>query len=124
MTLDEKLTQLRLTTMAQKLETMTQGGSDQNLSFAAALERLADWNCKPATGTPSSDGSSSHAFPRNRRSTSSSSPIINPASRSKTASSTCSISTSSSRAPMWSSLVIPILRHCESPHQVVENNES
>jgi DNA replication protein DnaC len=42
MTLEEKLTQLRLTTMAQKLETMTQEAANQNLSFAAALERLAD----------------------------------------------------------------------------------
>ena len=42
MTLQEKLTQLHLTTMAQKLETMTQEAANQNLSFAAALERLAD----------------------------------------------------------------------------------
>ena len=28
--------------MAQKLETMTQEAANQNLSFAAALERLAD----------------------------------------------------------------------------------
>ncbi|MGO9639598.1 MAG: IS21-like element helper ATPase IstB [Terracidiphilus sp.] len=42
MTLEEKLAQLRLTTMAQKLETMTQEAAHQNLSFAAALERLAD----------------------------------------------------------------------------------
>jgi DNA replication protein DnaC len=42
MTLEEKLIQLRLTTMAQKLETMTQEAANQNLSFVAALERLAD----------------------------------------------------------------------------------
>src|SRR5208283_1283888 len=42
MTLPEKLSQLRLTTMAQKLETMTREAATQNLSFAAALERLAD----------------------------------------------------------------------------------
>ena len=42
MTLEEKLTQLHLMTMAQKLETMTGEVATQNLSFAAALERLAD----------------------------------------------------------------------------------
>ena len=42
MTLEEKLIQLRLMTMAQKLETMTQEAANQNLSFTAALERLAD----------------------------------------------------------------------------------
>jgi DNA replication protein DnaC len=42
MTLEEKLIQLRLMTMAQKLETLTQEAANQNLSFAAALERLAD----------------------------------------------------------------------------------
>src|SRR5208282_1820261 len=42
MTLPEKLSQLRLTTMAQNLETMTREAEAQNLSFAAALERLAD----------------------------------------------------------------------------------
>jgi len=42
MTLEEKLTQLRLMTMAQKLATMTQEAANQNLSFGAALERLAD----------------------------------------------------------------------------------
>jgi DNA replication protein DnaC len=42
MTLPEKLSQLRLTTMAQNLETMTREAAAQNLSFAAALERLAD----------------------------------------------------------------------------------
>jgi DNA replication protein DnaC len=42
MTLEEKLIQLRLMTMAQKLETLTQEAANQNLSFLAALERLAD----------------------------------------------------------------------------------
>ena len=42
MTLPEKLSQLRLTTMAPNLETMTREAAAQNLSFAAALERLAD----------------------------------------------------------------------------------
>jgi DNA replication protein DnaC len=42
MTLEEKLTQLRLLTMAQKLKTMTHEAAKENLSFAAALERLAD----------------------------------------------------------------------------------
>ena len=42
MTLEEKLHQLTLTTMAQNLETMTAQAANQNLSFAAALERLAD----------------------------------------------------------------------------------
>ena len=42
MTLEEKLHQLSLTTMAQNLETMTAQAAHQNLSFAAALERLAD----------------------------------------------------------------------------------
>jgi len=42
MTLEEKLIQLRLMTMAQKLATLTQEAANQNLSFAAALERLAD----------------------------------------------------------------------------------
>ncbi|MGA9209948.1 MAG: IS21-like element helper ATPase IstB [Terriglobales bacterium] len=42
MNLEEKLIQLRLMTMAQKLETMTQEAANQNLSFTAALERLAD----------------------------------------------------------------------------------
>src|SRR5262252_2474799 len=42
MTLEEKLYQLSLTTMAQNLETMTAQAAHQNLSFAAALERLAD----------------------------------------------------------------------------------
>ena len=42
MTLEEKLTQLHLTIMAQKLEAMTQEAAKENLSFLAALERLAD----------------------------------------------------------------------------------
>ena len=42
MTLQEKLHHLTLTTMAQNLETMTAQAAHQNLSFAAALERLAD----------------------------------------------------------------------------------
>ena len=42
MTLPEKLTQLHLTTMAQQLETMTHQAAKENLSFAAALERLTD----------------------------------------------------------------------------------
>jgi len=42
MTLEEKLRQLTLTTMAQQMETITSQAAAQNLSFAAALERLAD----------------------------------------------------------------------------------
>ena len=42
MTLEEKLRQLTLTTMAQNLEMMTSQAGSQNLSFSAALERLAD----------------------------------------------------------------------------------
>ena len=42
MTLEEKLRQLSLTTMAQTLETITAQAATQNLSFPAALERLAD----------------------------------------------------------------------------------
>jgi DNA replication protein DnaC len=42
MTLEEKLRQLTLTTMAQNLETMTNQAASRNLSFPAALERLAD----------------------------------------------------------------------------------
>src|SRR2546427_10497949 len=40
--LEEKLRQLTLTTMAQNLETMTNQAASRNLSFPAALERLAD----------------------------------------------------------------------------------
>src|ERR1700751_2825220 len=42
MTLEEKLRQLTLTTMAQNLETMTAQAASRNLSFPAALEGLAD----------------------------------------------------------------------------------
>lgn len=42
MTLDEKLRQLTLTTMAQHLETMTVQAASRNLSFPATLESLAD----------------------------------------------------------------------------------
>ena len=42
MTLEEKLRQLTLTTLAQSLETMTAQAANQNLSFSAALERLID----------------------------------------------------------------------------------
>jgi DNA replication protein DnaC len=42
MTLEEKLRQLTLTTMAQNLETMAAQAASQNLSFPAALDRLAD----------------------------------------------------------------------------------
>jgi DNA replication protein DnaC len=42
MTLEEKLCQLKLTTMAQSLETVTTETASRNLSFPAALERLAD----------------------------------------------------------------------------------
>jgi DNA replication protein DnaC len=42
MTLEEKLRQLSLTTMAQTLETITAQAATQNLSLPAALERLAD----------------------------------------------------------------------------------
>ena len=42
MTLDEKLRQLTLTTMAQNLETMTAQAASRNLCFPAALEGLAD----------------------------------------------------------------------------------
>ena len=42
MTLEEKLRQLTLTTMAQNLETITAQAAKENLSFAAALERFAD----------------------------------------------------------------------------------
>jgi DNA replication protein DnaC len=42
MTLDEKLRQLSLTTMAQSLETITAQAATRNLNFPAALERLAD----------------------------------------------------------------------------------
>lgn len=42
MTLEEKLRQLTLTTMAQQVETITTQAANQNLSFPAALERLAD----------------------------------------------------------------------------------
>jgi DNA replication protein DnaC len=42
MTLQEKLHQLKLTTVAQSLETITAEAATRNLSFPAALERLAD----------------------------------------------------------------------------------
>jgi DNA replication protein DnaC len=42
MTLEEKLRQLTLTTMAQNLETMTAQAASRNLNFPAALEGLAD----------------------------------------------------------------------------------
>ncbi|MGH9353649.1 MAG: IS21-like element helper ATPase IstB [Terriglobia bacterium] len=42
MTLEEKLRQLTLTTMAQNLETMTAQVASRNLNFPAALEGLAD----------------------------------------------------------------------------------
>jgi DNA replication protein DnaC len=42
MTLEEKLRQLSLTTMAQTLETISPQAVSQNLNFSAALERLAD----------------------------------------------------------------------------------
>jgi DNA replication protein DnaC len=42
MTLEEKLRQLTLTTMAQNVETMAAQAASQNLSFPAALDRLAD----------------------------------------------------------------------------------
>jgi DNA replication protein DnaC len=42
MTLEEKLRQLTLTTMAQQVETVTSQAAAQNLSFPAARERLAD----------------------------------------------------------------------------------
>jgi DNA replication protein DnaC len=42
MTLEEKLRQLSLTTMAQSLPTLTTETASQNLSFPAALERFAD----------------------------------------------------------------------------------
>jgi DNA replication protein DnaC len=42
MTLQEKLRQLTLTTMAQNLETMTAPAASRNLNFPAALEGLAD----------------------------------------------------------------------------------
>jgi len=42
MTLEEKLRQLTLTTMAQNLETMAAQAASRNLNFPAALEGLAD----------------------------------------------------------------------------------
>jgi DNA replication protein DnaC len=50
MTLAEKLTQLHLTTMAEKVEMMTQEVAKENLSFPAALERLTDLEIKARHG--------------------------------------------------------------------------
>jgi len=49
MTLPEKTEPTSPDHQAQKLETMTREASHANLSFAAALERLAIWNWRPAT---------------------------------------------------------------------------
>ena len=100
MNLKEKLRQLTLTTMAQHLETMTSQAANQNLSFPAALERLADLELEARRQRAIERRFKLSHLPAQPTSTSSVLPITNPVSRPAIASSACSTSTSCSGTPV------------------------